>query len=166
MRNLDSGRSALGSADTVLSEIKPEKMMLGLPALLIADRISVYENSPSFFPPGLRRYLPVGSGLKAGTEEFYVLLSCGWAGEESPELEFECLLLRPEKDQAVTVPSTTAPVSARNEAGRQTYLLRIKTESLRPGNYYLYVQAAEKTTGARATRNLAFSVSEQIKEPH
>ena len=166
MRNLDSGRSALGSADTVLSEIKPEKMMLGLPALLIAGRISVYENSPSFFPPGLRRYLPVGSGLKAGTEEFYVLLSCGWAGEESPELEFECLLLRPEKDQAVTVPSTTAPVSARNEAGRQTYLLRIKTESLRPGNYYLYVQAAEKTTGARATRNLAFSVSEQIKEPH
>ncbi len=166
MRNLATGQSALGSSDLVITESQSEKLTLGLPALLIADRVSVFENSPQFFPPGLSRYQPLGSGLRTGTEEFYVLVSGGWTDLESPELEFGCRLLRSDENQSIAVPSSITPVSARNEAGRQTYLLRIRTDPLQPGNYYLYLQAADKRTAAQASRNLAFSVSEQKKETY
>lgn len=158
MRNLDSGQSALGMSDVSLSGEKGTELALGFPALLIAGEISGYENSPSFFPPGLSRYLPVSTTFQAGTEEFYALLSCGLGRLENPELEFRSILLLSRDGQAENVASELTPLAARKEEGRQTYLVRIRTEPLRPGTYHLYFHAAEKKTGSRAVRSLTLRI--------
>ncbi|MDI6844988.1 MAG: VWA domain-containing protein [Candidatus Saccharicenans sp.] len=160
IRNLENGKSALGSTDFTLGESRTEAMVLGVPLLLVYDQIAIFENTPAFFPPGISRYLPAGSMLKAGAEEFYLLTTCSSPAVESPLLEFNCIILRVGDSVTSVVPSNTVPVSATKKSDLQTYLLRIKTEPLPPGNYYLYLHATEKKTGTRATRNLQFSVSE------
>lgn len=160
MRNLESGQSALGTSDISLGGEHTEGLALGVPALLVAGEISEYENSPLFFPPGLSRYLPVGQTLKSGSEEFYALLSCSPGRVENPELEFKSVLLLSKEGQAQEVVSELVPLAARSEEGRQTYLVRIRTQPLQPGTYHLYFHAGEKKTGARAVRSLTLHVSD------
>ncbi len=159
MRNLESGQSALGISDISLGGEKGEELALGVPALLVAGEISGYENSPLFFPPGLSRYLPVGQTIKAGSEEFYALLSCSPGRIENPELEFKSLLLLSKEDRAQPVPSELVPLAARSEERRQTYLVRVKTGPLSPGTYHLYFHANEKKTGVRAVRSLTLHIT-------
>ncbi|MGB9907551.1 MAG: VWA domain-containing protein [Candidatus Saccharicenans sp.] len=160
MRNLDTGQSAVGSTDLALGGEQPEKLTLGLPALLTAGPISEHDNSPLFFPPGWNRYTLVSPRLKAGTDEFYAILICASTAVESPELEFKSVLIQSREGRAETIPSELIPLSGRHEGGQMTCLARIKTSPLAPGLYHLYFHVIEKKTGDRAARSLSLRVGD------
>jgi len=158
VRNLDSGQSALGSAEVGIREETKNGLGLGQPQLLTPSSSVNYHNFASFLPLGTRNYNLQPSQLPAGSQEFYLLLSCGLSEIKNPSLELKAVLLRTEKDQTVSIPATLDMVETRKEADQQTYIVRIKTEPLPVGNYLLYLHALDKTNGLRSTRSLALSV--------
>ncbi|MBC7364832.1 MAG: VWA domain-containing protein [Candidatus Aminicenantes bacterium] len=158
VRNLDSGQAALGSTEVGIREEMKNGLSLGQPLVLKPSSSVNYHNFSSFLPLGTKHYTPQQPQVPAGSEEFYLLLSCGLSEIKNPSLELKAILLRTEKDQTFNIPAILQPVETRKEADRQTFIVRIKTEPLPAGNYLLYLHAIDRINGLRSTRNLALSV--------
>jgi len=158
VRNLESGQSALGSAEVGIREEIKNGLSLGQPLVLIPSSSINYHNFASSMPLSTRNYKLQPPQLSAGTEELYLLLSCGFSEIKNPDLELKGILLRTERDQTVNIPVVLEPLDTRKETDHQTYIVRIKTEPLPAGSFLLYIHAVDKASGLRSTRSLALLV--------
>lgn len=160
VRNLDSGKSALGSSEAVLREGIKGGLNLSQPLLLKFASPVIYHNFISALPPGTRNYQPQSTSLTSGTEEFYLLQSCSFSEIKNPELDLRAILLRMEEDRSVNIPAVLEPIGIRTESDNQTFIIKIKTEPLSAGRYLLYIHAADKNSGSRTSRSLPLEVKD------
>lgn len=160
VRNLESGQSALGSTEITIREQSKNGISVGQPLILKPSSSVNYHNLTSFLPLGIRNFNPQSDILTSGTEEFYLLVSCGYSGMQNPDLELKGILLRMERDQAVNIPVALEPVEIRKEADRLTYIVRVKSAPLAANNYLLYIHAIDKNSGLRTSRSFALQVND------
>ncbi|MEN6312603.1 MAG: VWA domain-containing protein, partial [Acidobacteriota bacterium] len=167
LRDLETGKSALGSADAVIVAPATGGLRLGTPLILVrragAGQIDgvlqggaespgwrdVYAFDPSQFTPMTGGDSLVGEG-------FVVAVPFALLGASNPDMVFKINLVNSETGVAVDVPFGPGLRTRVGNLGVQH--LEIVPGAVPPGKYVLYVHAAEKSSGASASAHVPLTI--------
>ncbi len=160
MRNLESGRAALGTASLVMVKPQESGLLVGQPALARSSRNEIYQNLPPFLPVNLKNLTLAGNQIEPGSSELFALVSCSFPGLENPELEIKSIILQAEGKGTRPLFSDLKLLEIRRQEGLVSCLAKIETESLAAGNYIIYFHLTDRKSGLRAARSLMFQVGD------
>jgi len=172
LRDLETGKSALGSADAVIVAPATGGLRLGTPLILVrragAGQIDGVlqggAESPGWrdvyaFDPS--QFTPMTGGDSLAGEGFVVAVPFAVPGVSNPDMVFKINLVNSETGAAVDVPFRPG---LRTRVGTlDVQHLEIVPGAVPSGQYVLYVHAAEKSSGASASAHVPLTIEAAAK---
>jgi len=167
LRDLETGKSALGSADAYIVAPAMGGLRLYSPLLLVRrpgaaliDGVvqgtpespawrEVYAYDPSLF-------MPLAGGDPLTGEGFVVAVPFSAPGSAKADLVFKVNLVNSETGGNVTVPFT--PMTRSRAGGVEVQHLEIPAGSVPAGKYLLYIHVADKSSGAAASAHVPLTI--------
>jgi VWFA-related protein len=161
LRNLETGRGAVGSASATILERREGIVEVYPPLLLCHDKNAVFREGP---PPGksdqklagltltdyfgfdATQYSPCSQESFPKNSMIPAVVACSTLGLSAPEVEISAYLV--EKDTREEVPLDISIVSEREEKETVTFFVNLEIPEVDPGEYALNLFAREKTGGS------------------
>ena len=109
------------------------------------------------FESGEKKSLFHGEKNK-GRGKLYALFICSLDGIKEPELRLYGELVLSEGEKRKSLPLKVSLIQKARTEGREIYLIKIETEPLEPGVYYLYFKGEEVKSGSRSLSQAIFRV--------
>lgn len=175
IRNLDSGKAAVGACAVEIPEKEAEaKLKLYPPLLLIPGEEAQYLNVSAekkagapeaitisdVYPYPQKEFSPLVGGLERGAESVCAAVRCAWANaptvEAKPEVQFSAWLVPDGSDQKTDL--TVNLLGVANQENTRVFLLEFELPQLQPGNYSLHVMAEDAAANATSETSLTLSV--------
>jgi VWFA-related protein len=174
LRDLETGKSALGSADTVIVAPAMGGLRLGSPLVLVRRAgtglidgvLQGTSESPAWrdvyaFDPS--QFTPVTGGDPLMQEGFIVAVPFAVPGVSNPDMVFKINLVNSETGAAVDV--LFGPGLRTRVGNLDVQHLEIVPGAVPPGKYVLYVHAAEKSSGASASAHVPLRIADAAAKP-
>jgi len=171
IRNLDSGKAAVGACALEVSEKEAgTKLKLYPPLLLMPGQVTSYLNISGeeksgavkgvslsqVYPFPTQEFRPLVGSLETGGESLCAAVRCAWAGAEAPEVQFSAWLAPGGSDQKTEL--TVNLLGLANQVGARVFLLEFELPDLQPGGYSLHVLAEDPVTKTSSETSCMFSV--------
>ena len=170
LRNLKTGKGAVGSSTVVIPEASDSGIKLFPPLLLIPEKKTMYlklsknqgkraeKESLSIndvYPYLSNEFSPVVEELEQGILKLLAVVRCSILNIKEPDVELSANLIDHSSNKKVPL-SNSSILSTENIEGTEVLFMEIQLPELEPGDYSIEIIADEMTTQARsqATRNL------------
>ncbi len=182
IRNLDSGRAAVGACAVDIPEKEADtKLKLYPPLLLIPGEQAQYLNVSGekkagaleaitisdVYPYPQKEFSPLVGGLETGTESVCAAVRCACAnpstGEVKPEVQFSAWLVPEGSGQKTDL--TVNLLGIANQDGARVYLLEFELPELEPGSYSLHVLGEDTAAKASSETSSILSVIPPASRP-
>jgi hypothetical protein len=159
IRNTKTGRGAVASSSVVVPKNPDHDIKLYPPLLLKPDKDAFYlEKPPAVYPFDPNLYFPVVEQLEQGTSSLWAAVRCSFSGIPPPEIQLSANLIHSSSGRGRAIPATITILERYHDADTEIFLLSIQTEELKPGEYFLYLFAADGLTQSRSGTNTTFEV--------
>jgi VWFA-related protein len=159
IRNLETGKGAVGSSSIKIPEFPDYGLRLDTPLLLKRERNASYlRESSSVYPFESSLYSPLVGELERGTKSIFAVVRCSFSGIQQPDIQFSANLIHHLADTGKNIPATLYILNRHQEEGTEIFLIELQTEGLQPGEYSLYLFAVDGHTQSFSRVNTAFKV--------
>jgi hypothetical protein len=172
IRNLKTGKGAVGSSSVIVPEPLDSGIKLYPPLLLIPDRKAYYlkfsrdrkdkSERPSLslntiYPFLSNKFSPVIEILDRGVSKLPAVLRCSSINIPEPEVEFSVHLIQQTTGQKIPLPFSI--ISSREEDEQTNiFLIELQLPGLMPGQYSLEIIAEETTTQSKSKAIRTFRI--------
>jgi VWFA-related protein len=161
IRNLDSGKAAVGACAVEVPEKAADTgLKLYPPLLLIPGRSAPFLNVSGekktgvaqgveisdIYPYPQQEFSPLLGGLERGTESLCAAVRCAWTGAGAPDVQFSAWLVPEGSGQKTGLTANLLGVANQDQA--RVFLLEFELPELQPGGYSLHIRAENPDTGA------------------
>jgi VWFA-related protein len=162
VRNLDDGRTAVGSCVVEVAAPLAEGPLMSAPLLLVRGAEGRYLNLASpeegageedlslsrIFPFPAKEYIPLVGPLEQGTTSLFATLRCVWREERraNGEIDLSTWLTHEGSEEREPVEMSLLETTSRDEA--DFYFLELVLPALSPGRYRLEIRAEETGKGS------------------
>lgn len=167
VRNLETGRAAVGSVSVVIPDTTHKILHLHSPLVLTkktevqyvpADQEGLiegkeYENLVRIYPFDPDQYSPLGEQVESGASEMLILVPYSVSGISDEWIKLFASCVNRATGEKV-------PVIFSYEKAGGMFALNVMAESWEPGTYYVYIFAEEFTTQTKAHTRTIFTVAE------
>jgi VWFA-related protein len=171
LRNLETGRGAVGAVDLRIPEEPPFPFSVQAPLLFIPDSPTLFlsfskaekkdagtEIAPllEIFPQISNRMTPVLDVLDAGVTRLILMARAVAPGDREEASLFKMSLVEASTGETTDIPlrileiTKGAPLSTGGEARADTLVAEVSLAAAGPGRYRLVLEAADPRTGAKA----------------
>jgi len=157
VRNLETGKGAVGSSSVIIPEVSASGLKLYPPLLLVASKNAYYLEAspaakkgekkrglPSIYPFPEDEYSPLVEGLPQGTEKVLAVVRCQAYGLTQPEIHLSGYLLS--LSSGKKIPLSLSVLNRYQQDETRIFLVEFPTAGLQPGKYSLYLFAQESAT--------------------
>lgn len=159
IRNLTTGKGALGSSTVTIPDYQDSGIILFTPLILIPERKSHFlkltmvkseaqgNNDVSLkhlYPYLTNNCAPLIEEVGQITQHVFALLRCSIIGIDKPEIDLYANLINESTEEEIILNFSIS--SSENQDEKRVFLLDIKLPELESGSYVLELMAAEKTT--------------------
>jgi len=172
VRNVDDGRTALGSCVIEVAAPVAEGPMMSSPLLLVRGTEGRYLSLTSsekgageedlsisrIFPFPAKEYVPLVGALEQGTTSLFATLRCVWGEErrERGEIDLSAWLTHEGSEEREPVEMSLLESTSRDET--DFYFLEFELPDLAPGRYRLEIRADNAGTGSVVKSTGKFTV--------
>ena len=171
IRNLNTGKGAVGSASVILPEPLESGIKLSPPLLLIPEKEGFYlraskvmeeevQTEPvsliNIYPYLSNKYSPLVQDLEQEKTRLLGMLRCSIAEIEEPNIEISIYLNQHSTEKKDLLPFSI--ISSERDGETDILLIEIELPDLGPGGYSLEFMAREATTGSESQVTQAFRV--------
>jgi VWFA-related protein len=171
IRNLNTGKGAVGSTSVIIPEPIDSGLKLYPPLILIPEKEGFYlraskvmeeeiQTEPvsliNIYPYLSNQYSPLVQNLEQGKDRLLGILRCSVRDIEEPNVEISIYLNQQSTEQKDLLPFSI--ISSEREEEADILLLEIELPELEPGDYSLEFTAREATTGLESQVTQAFRV--------
>jgi VWFA-related protein len=159
IRNLESGRGAVASSSVIIPKVPDHGVMLYPPMILKAEKDVVYfkvSSTPLPFDP--TQYSPLIEELEHGTGSLYAVVRCSLAGIQEAEIKLLANLVHYQANTVKAIPTAFSILDNYRKDDTEVFFIKIQTEELKPGEYFLYLFAEELKAGSNSQVNTSFKV--------
>ncbi len=159
VRNLETGKGAVGSAAVSVPGAPGAEIKLYPPLLLKEQRGSFYLRNPySVYPFDTARYSPVMGQIEKGTKSLFAVLRCSFSGIQDPEIKLSASLIHRLNNAAKKPPAKVLIHKKYHEEDTDIFLIELQTGELKPGEYFLYLLADEGKTQSGSRLSIPLKV--------
>ncbi len=155
IRNLETGKAAVGACSIEIAEKGPPGLKLFPPLLLADGRDIQYLNIAGqgkaqtgadvslnrIYPFPAKGFVPLAGELKQGTPTFYAVLRAANCPIQNPDLQISAWLAA--EGQIEKLPMEVGLLSAQKQEETEILFLEFKVPELRPGRYSLHLLAED-----------------------
>jgi VWFA-related protein len=155
IRNLETGKAAVGACSIEIAEKGPPGLKVFPPLLLADGRDIQYLNIAGqgkaqtgadvllnrIYPFPAKGFVPLAGELKQGTPTFYAVLRAANSPTAASDLQISAWLAA--EGQIEKLPMEVGLLSAQKQEGAQILFLEFKVPELRPGRYSLHLLAED-----------------------
>ena len=171
IRNLNTGKGAVGSISVIMPEPLDSGIKLSPPLLLIPEKEGFYlraskamekevQTEPvsliNIYPYLSNQYSPLVQDLEQGKNRLLGVLRCSIADIEEPNVELSVYLNQHSTEQKDFLPFSI--ISSERDGETDILLIEIELPDLEPGDYSLEFLAREATTGSESQVTQTFRV--------
>ena len=157
IRDLETGRGAVGSVSVIIPEITTSGMAVYPPLLLRSEKEGLYLNgSPTAFPFDTSRYVPVLEDVPEGVTDLQSVIHCEIPDVEDPDIRLSATLV--DENTGIAIPLECSPVSTYRSSNARIIVCSLNLIGARPGRYLLRFYATEMTTNASAQAAAAITL--------
>ena len=171
IRNLNTGKGAVGSTSVIIPEPLDSGIKLSPPLILIPEKEGFYlraskvmekevQTEPvsliNIYPYLSNQYSALVQDLEQGKNRLLGMLRCSIAHIEKPNIELSVYLNQHLTEQKDLVPFSI--ISSDREGETDILLIEIELPDLEPGDYSLEFLAREATTGSESQVSQSFRV--------
>lgn len=168
-RNLETGKSAVGSSRVLIPQRPDSGLLLHPPLLLIPEKnvqyLKIAGNEKKeekniilsdVYPFPLAQYSPLVQDLDQGTEKIFTVVHCIAPGIKKPDIQLSASLIHiPSGKKVALLPSV---LNQYQDQDRHIFFMEIPTGELKPGKYFLFLSAEETSTKSRSHVTTPFRV--------
>jgi hypothetical protein len=159
IRNPATGRGAVASASVHVPQNQKRGIKLYPPLLLKQETRAQYlNNPPGVYPLTSREYFPLVDQLPQGTNHLRAAVRCELPETQPADIQLSANLIHSSSGTGEAVPATITILERYHDVDTAIFLLSIQTQELKPGEYYLYLFAADGRSQSRSGTNVAFQV--------
>jgi len=173
IRNLKTGKGAVGSSSVVIAEPLDSGIKLYPPLLLIPDRKAYYlkfsrdqkDKSESeslslnnIYPFLSNKHSPLVEGVDRGTNRVWAVVRCSFLGIQQPDIKLSANLIHHLADTEKKIPVTISILNRYQEDDTEIFLIELQTKELQSGEYSLYLFAEDRLTQSRSDVHTTFKV--------
>jgi VWFA-related protein len=165
IRNLENGRGAVASESVLILPHTPSELRMHPPLVLypkgealyidIADPEKEGSALAQVYPFDPSEYSPLVGELKEKTSELLVVSTCSIFDIPNPEIHLSAHLVYHETGESIPLDFTLDQKPADDSV---VFLLKIQTDSLQPGTYFLHLFAEEAGTQAKSRVHTTFTI--------
>ena len=163
IRNLKTGKGAVGSTSITIPEPLESGIQLSSPLILIPEKESFYLRASktelkkdqieplsliNIYPFLSNKYSPLVRDLKRGTKRLLSVVRCSVKDIEEPNIVLSILVNQHSKDQKNRL--NFSVLSSKREGETDILLMEIQLPDLEPGDYSLEFVAEEVTTQSKS----------------
>lgn len=167
IRDLETGQSAVASAKAFLVKPDPARIAVATPLLLIPeaqirsldgtakgklDLLSWHDT----YPFDSNRYVPVIGDEPVRAGKIVVVVPFTIPGPDEHDVAFSAYLINSATGQNLAVP--VQPLNRFVRGHVHTQLLEMALDQVPPGNYMVYINAGDRTSGALASAHVPLTV--------
>jgi hypothetical protein len=171
IRNLDSGKAAVGACELEIPEKTIDSSLKLYPPLLIIPgqstpylNISWKEKTGAVkevslsqvYPFPTQEFRPLVGSLETDAESLCAAVRCVRAGAEAPEVRFSAWLAPGGSDQKIRLTVNLFGVTAQDDT--HVYLLEFELPELQPGSYSLHILGEDAATKTISETRSAFHI--------
>lgn len=160
IRGLRTGKGAVGASSVAVPEPLESGIRLYPPLLLVPERKAQYlkfsKEQEEDYPYLTDKHAPVVEEVDRGVPKLLAVVMCSLTDIQDPEVELTAHLVH--QPTGKEMPYLTALIDRSQETYGQKFLLELRTAGLEPGEYDLYLVAAEKNTGSKSQASSIFRV--------
>ncbi len=173
IRNLDSGKAAVGACSIELPGKSTAALKIYPPLLLSAGPAAPYlhidgqdkdaaaksVSLSQLYPFPARQYVPLMGGLEPGASSLYAELRCAGAGSPGGKIRISAWLAAEENGLKTSVPFHVLDLVKGDEV--DIFFLEFEIPDLKPGRYSLQILAEDDATNSSARTESWFSVGSE-----
>jgi VWFA-related protein len=149
IRELKSGKAAVGSSLVVIPKSHDSGIMLYPPLLLYPEKGATFLNGQLLaYPFDSNRYSPLVGDLPQGTREFQAVVRCTVLGIKQPDITLYPYLISQITEEKVQL--TFSLVKQYQEDETRIFVYDFRTDEFHPGKYSLHLFAEEKKTFSKS----------------
>jgi len=169
IRNMDTGKGAVGASPVMVSEPEDQGIMLYPPLLLVqGEKISYFELPQKrkeegaeavlyeIYPFLSKNYIPLFEEIPRETSKFLAAVRCATFSIPEPEIDISAHLIDPMTTERISLSHSVLLVDSKEET--KIYLLEIQLPELRTGEYTLEIAAEEVKTHSKSEVATQFRV--------
>ncbi len=174
LRNLTTGRSAVGAAEVSIPEPRPSGMRIFPPLMLDPLREAAVLRSKKDQPwseatASLRDIYaflredtaPLGPVWTGGRSSVLAVVRGDMTGISRPDTELSAHLTGPEEED---IPIASAILESKRTGSCVIYLMELQIPELKPGRYTLEIQAQERTSMTRSSSQTEVTIRSSADE--
>jgi VWFA-related protein len=168
-RNLETGKSGVGSSRVLIPQRPDSYLLLRPPLLLIPEKevhyLKIAGNEKKeernitlsdVYPFPLTQYSPLVQDLDQETEKIFAVVHCIAPGIKKPDIQITASLIQiPSGKKMALLPSV---LNQYQDQDTRIFLIELPTHELKPGKYSLYLSAEETSTKSRSHVTTPFLV--------
>ncbi len=159
IRNPETGRGAVASSSVLVPKSPKHGIKLYPPLLLKQETNAHYlSEPPAVYPLTSREYFPLVDPLPQGTNHLRAAVRCELLEAQPADIQLSANLIHSSSGAGGAVPATITILDRYHDVETEIFLLSIQTEALKPGEYFLYLFAADGQTQSRSGTNTTFQV--------
>jgi hypothetical protein len=157
IRDLETGRGAVGSSSVVIPKSRESGITLYPPLLLQPGEEAIFLNGPlPGYPFDSTRYSPVAGDLPKGTRELRAVVRCAAPGIEKPNIIIYPYLINQTTEEKVEL--TISLVDQYQEAETRILVYDFQIDPLQSGKYSMHLFAKEQEALSNSYVNTTFIV--------
>jgi len=159
LRNLETGRGAVASSSVEVTKNPDSGIQLYPFLLLKPEKDAFYLKDPSpAYSFDSSQYSPLVEELEQGTDRVLAELRCSFSSIQQPDIKLSANLIHHLADTGKTIPVIVSILNQHQEDDTEVFLIELQTEKLESGEYFLYLFAEDRHTGARSRVDTTFRV--------
>jgi VWFA-related protein len=159
LRNLETGRGAVGSSSVFVPGVADSGIRLDSPLLLKPEKEAFYLRKPlPIFSFDATHYTPVVDELGRGERSLYALVRCLVSGVEEPRVRLSVRLIYHLADGERELPVGVSVLKRYWEDGAEVFFLELRIEEFQSGEYLLRFIAEETKTKSSSRAETSFKV--------
>lgn len=159
IRNLETGRGAVGSSSVKIPKNPCSGIQLYQPLLLKPEKDAFYFREPSAaYSFDSRQYSPLVDELDQGAHRILAVVKGSFFGMPRPDIKLTASLVHHTADTERKIPTSYSILDEKKEGNNLEFLIEFQIKQLESGEYALCISAEDRHTGTSSRIDAALKV--------